>query len=192
MAIVAISTKTAHPCAMTFHWVATAAALVLAQTQPTSRAQEGDWYVSDSTDNNTGEREVYAFRLHFKQSDPNDVTLTMRCTKGKPTFFIEWENLAFPDQTVLTIGPVASPDSEPSEEKYLFEKSEDIVERDLRASPETSAKIVAAIGQAKYVVITAYLASGNRTVGVDVNGTQRAWSRVSRHCPVQIMPQPPL
>jgi len=177
---------------MISHWLATIAALVLAQAQPASRANEGDWYVSDSTDNNTGEREVYAFRLHLKQGDPNDVTLTMRCSKGKPTFFIEWDDIPFPDQTVLTIGPVATPDSEPAEEKYLFEKSADILERGLRASPETSAKIVSAIGQAKYVVITAYLASGNRTVGIDVTGAQRAWSRVVRHCPIQIMPQPPL
>ena len=177
---------------MLSHLITAVVALGLVQAEPASRANEGDWYVSDSTDNNTGEREVYAFRLHFKQGDPNDVTLTMRCSKGKPTFFIEWDDLPFPDQTVLTIGPVAKPDTEPAEEKYLFEKSADILERGLRASPETSAKIVSAIGQAKYIVITAYLASGNRTVGIDVNGTQRAWNRVVRHCPIQIMSLPAL
>ena len=166
--------------------------LLAAQAQPADRTYEGDWYVSDDTDNNTGERKVYAFQTYLKRGDPDYVTLTMRCSNGKPTFFVEWEDLAFPDQAVLTIGPVANSDSEPAEERYVFEKSEDVIERGLHASPETSAKIVSAIGQAKYAIITAHLASGKRTVGMDVDGTQRAWSRVSRHCPVRIMPRPPL
>jgi hypothetical protein len=166
--------------------------LAVAQAQPASRTFEADWYISDQTDNNTGEREVYAFQTYLKKNDPNFVTLTMRCSKGKPTFFVEWHDLAFPDQTVLTLGPVANPDAEPAEERYVFEKSEETLERGLRASPDTSAKIVAAIGLAKYSTVTAHLASGTRTVGVDVDGTQRAWSRVSRHCPVRIMPRPPL
>ena len=166
--------------------------LLAAQAQPADRTYEGDWYVSDDTDNNTGERKVYAFQTYLKRGDPDYVTLTMRCSNGKPRFFVEWEDLAFPDQAVLTIGPVANSDSEPAEERYVFEKSEDVIERGLHASPETSAKIVSAIGQAKYAIITAHLASGKRTVGMDVDGTQRAWSRVSRHCPVRIMPRPPL
>jgi hypothetical protein len=165
---------------------------VAAHAQLVDRSQEGDWYVSDNTDNNTGEREVYAFQLHLEQGDPEYVTLALRCSNGKPTFFVEWQDLAFPDQAVLTIGPVASPDSEPAEERYVFEKSKDVLERGLRASPETSAKIISAIAQAKYATVTAHLAYGTKTVGMDVDGTQRAWSRVSRHCPVRIMPQPPL
>jgi hypothetical protein len=166
--------------------------LLAAQAQPADRTYEGDWYVSDTTNNNTGEREVYAFQTYLKRGDPDYVTLTMRCSKGRPTLFVEWQDLPFPDQAVLTIGAVANPDSEPAEERYVFEKSEDAIERGLRASPDTSAKIVSAIGQAKYATVTAHLASGPRTVGIDVEGTQRAWSRVSRHCPVRTMPRPPL
>ena len=162
------------------------------QAQPADRTYEGDWYVSDSTDNNTGEREVYAFQTYLERGDPNFVTLTMRCSNGRPTFFVEWQDVAFPDQSVLTIGPVANPDSEPAEERYVFEKSADVIDRGLRASPETSAKIVSAIGDAKYATVTAHLASGTRTIGMEVDGTQRAWSRVSRHCPVRVMPRPPL
>jgi hypothetical protein len=167
-------------------------AMAIAQAPPVDRAYEGDWYVSDDTDNNTGERKVYAFQLYLKKNDPNYVTLTMRCSSGKPTLFVEWEHLAFPDQVVLTIGPVANSDSEPKEQQYVFEKSEDPIERGLRASPETSETIVSAIGEAKYATVTAHLAPGTRTIGIDVDGTQRAWSRVSRHCPVRIMTRPPL
>lgn len=167
-------------------------AAAVAQAQPTDRTYEGNWYISDSTNNNTGEREVYAFQVHVERDDPDFVTLTMRCSKGRPTFFVEWEGLAFPDKTVLTFGPVARPDAEPKEDQYVFERSDDAIERGLRASPETSAKIIAAIGQAKYMIVTAHLESGARTVGIDVGGTQLAWSRVSRHCPIQIMQQPPL
>lgn len=170
-------------------------ALIAAATtasQPSDRTYEGNWYVSDTTNNNTGEREVYAFQLHIKRNDPDFLTLTMRCSKGKPTFFVEWEGLAFPDQTVLTIGPVATPDSEPAEQQYVFEKSDEAIEPGLRASPETSAKIVAAIGTAKYMIVTAHRESGPKTVGIEVEGAQRAWTRVSQHCPVQIVPRPPL
>ena len=167
-------------------------ALAAAQVQPASRAYEGDWYVSDSTDNNTGEREVYAFQTYLKRGETDYVTLTMRCSAGKPTFFVEWEDLPFPDQTVVTIGPVVVPNAEPAEEGYVFQKSEDVMERGLRASPDISAKIVSAIGQAKYATVTAHLASGTRTVGMNVGGAQKAWRRVSRHCPVQKVPMPPL
>jgi hypothetical protein len=174
--------------------VAIAPIPVPAQTsaKPIDRAYEGDWYVSDTTDNNTGAREVDAFQLHLKRDDPNFVTLRMRCTSGKPTFFIEWEDAVFPDHTVVTIGPVLTPDSEPAEQQYVFDKVNGDVERGLRASPETSAKIVAALGTVKYATVTAYLATGSKTVGIDVAGTQRAWSRVTRHCPVQILPLLPL
>jgi hypothetical protein len=168
------------------------AASAAAQTLPADRTYEGDWYVSDDTDNNTGERKVYAFQLHLKKNDPDYVTLKMRCTSGRPTFFVDWDGLAFPDQAVITVGPVAGPDAEPVEAQYVFEKSQEITEPGLRASPETSAKIVSAIGTAKYATITAHLATGSRTVGVDVAGTQAAWSRVSRHCPVKLMQRPPL
>jgi hypothetical protein len=177
---------------MTVAIISVLIASTVAHAGPNDRTYEGNWYVSDTTDNNTGEREVYAFQMHLERDDPDFVTLRMRCSKGQPTFFVEWEHLPFPDQTVLTLGPVANPDSEPTEQQYVFQKSEDPVENGLRASPETSAKIVAAMGQAKYLTVTAYLESGIRTVGMDVDGTQRAWSRVSRHCPVQTMPRPPL
>lgn len=177
---------------MTYISLFALAAAAATQAQPPDRTYEGNWYVSDTTNNNTGEREVYAFQLHLKRDDPDYVTLTMRCSKGRPTFFVEWEGLAFPDQAVLTLGPVATPDSYPAEQQYVFEKSEDVIERGLRASPETSAKIVAAIGTAKYMIVTAHRESGAKSVGMDVDGTQRAWSRVSRHCPLQVMPRLPL
>lgn len=167
-------------------------AMAASSAPPEDRKYEGDWYVSDTTDNNTGEREVYAFQLHLKRGDPDYVTLTMRCSKGKPTFFVDWQDLTFPDQAVLTLGPVATTDSEPAERQYVFEKSEDPVENGLRASPETSAQIVAAIGQAKYMIVTAHREVGTRMVGMDVNGTQKAWDRVVRHCPIQVMARPPL
>jgi hypothetical protein len=166
-------------------------ATMIATAQPIDRTYEGQWYVSDSTDNNTGEREVYAFQTYIDRTDY--MSLRLICYEGQPIFFVEWDKIAFPSQTVLTIGPVATPDSEPDEKSYVFRKSnEDSILRGLQASPEVSQSIISAIGDAKYLTVTAHLSSGSRTVGIEVDGTQRAWSRVSRHCPIQILPQPPI
>ena len=152
---------------------------------------EGDWYVSDTTDNITGEREVYAFQSFLKGDDPNYVTIRMRCSDTKPTIFIEWENLSFPDQTVLTISPILSDGTNPKSEQYIFQKSEDIIERGLRASPDTSANIVSTIGNSKHLALVAHLSAGSKSVEIDVSGTLGAWSRVSRNCPVKLMTLPP-
>jgi hypothetical protein len=167
--------------------VITTAAGTNVQAETPSRTYEGVWYVSDSTDNNTGEREVEAFQSYIEDQY---VTLRMRCTNGKPTFFVEWEDQVFPDQAVLSIASAMTAEVGAGERPYVFEKSTDVVQRGLRASAETSAKIVADLGQAKYASITAHLASGSRTVGIEINGTQGAWRRVSRHCPIQTLPQP--
>lgn len=159
---------------------------------PVGRKYEGNWYVSDTTDNNTGEREVYAFQLFLETGNPNYVTLTMRCEAGRPIVVLEWDKVTFPDQAVVTIGPAIDPDSEPDLKRYVFEKSSDRVRRGLLASPDTSADIVAAIGEAPYATVTAHTTYGSQTVGMKVAGAQRAWARVSRHCPAPIMPLPPL
>jgi hypothetical protein len=171
---------------------ASAAGTAAARSEAADRSQEGDWHISDDTDNNTGERKVYAFQMYFPKRDLEYVTLTMRCSNNRPTFFVSWTQVPFPDQTVLTISPATESTTEPTDERYVFEKSEDPVEDGLRASPETSLKIVSAIGQAELVTVTAHLAGSPRTVPVEVRGTQRAWSRVSRHCPIKKMALPPL
>jgi hypothetical protein len=109
----------------------------------------------------------------------------MRCTEGKPTFYLDWDKVTFPDQAVINISPVANPDAEPAEEGYVFQKSkdEDNIDHGTRASRQTSAKIIAAIGQAKYGTVTAHLTSGTKSVGIDVDGTQRhgaGWSDIVR------------
>lgn len=146
-----------------------------------SRTYEGVWYINDSTDNNTGEREVDAFQQYIKEEY---VTLRMRCSEGKPTFFVEWEDQAFPDQVVVSIASASV------ERPYVFEKATDIVQRGLRASAETSAKIITELGTSKYASITAHLASGSRTVSMEITGAQGAWRRVSRHCPIRSTPPP--
>jgi len=159
-----------------------------AQVKATDPDFERDWFVIDSTNNNTGEREVSAFQTEI---GVDFVTLRMTCSSGKPTFFVEWDDQTFPDQTVVTFGPSADADSDSVDHQFVFAKATDVVERGLRASPETTAKIVAAIGEAGYVRVTAYPTSGVRSVGMGINGTQEAWARVSRHCPVRKMATPP-
>jgi hypothetical protein len=166
------------------------AAVGAAGTVP--REHEGEWYFSDTTDNNTGERQVYAMVLHVASGDPDFVQVYMRCSAGKPTFWIDWSNLDFPDQAVVSVFAEGGPKGEPADQSYVFEKSTDPVESGLRASPETSARIVAAIATSSLVTISAHLAPGPRSVVINVDGAQRAWDRVSRHCPVQKLPVPPL
>ena len=173
-------------------------AAAVSSTQITPGRYEGDWYMIDTTDNITGEREVEAMQLHLEQDDPNYVTIRMRCSNAKPTIYVEWDNssfpsqkLSFPDQTVLTISPILADFTNPKSQQFIFEKSEGSIDRGLRASPEASASLVSLIGSAKHVNLVAYLSASSKSVEIDVNGTQGAWNRVSRNCPVKIMPLPP-
>ena len=163
-----------------------------AQSSTVDRSKESEWSVSDDTDNNTGERKVYAFQMYFPSDEPGVITLSMRCFDGKPTFFVEWGRHPFPDKTVVSIGGIPNGQGEPLEKQYIFQRSDDPIDRGLRASPETSAEIVSAIGDTDYITIKAHLPSGTRAIGADVSGTQRAWSRVARHCPVRKTALPPL
>lgn len=164
------------------------AALAL-QAGPVDRSSEGDWHVADTTDNNTGERDVRAMQLFIDSRD--FVKLSMVCKDGQPAFVVEWDDLPFPDHAVLTIDPLVDDTPSPAQ-RYVFEKSKEIAERGLRASSDVSGQIVRSIGRAKSISITAHLSTGDRIVIVDTDGTQGAWARVSRHCPVRIMPLPPM
>lgn len=155
-----------------------------------SAAVEGDWYVSDTTDNNTGEREVYAFAQLIDETD--FVTFRMRCSAGKPTVAIEWSDRTFPDKVAVTIGAGQTADSDPVEKSYIFANSRDPIERGLIATPSTSIDIVRDLGASKYAAIAVHVASSPKVVVVSTEGTQRAWDRVVRHCPVQTLPRPPL
>lgn len=173
------------------HLISAAIAMLSCDASATSptRTYEGVWYVMDSTDNNTGAREVEAFQSYIKPA--NYVTLRMRCSNGKPTMFVEWADVEFPDQVVLTIGPRRDLASATNDQQYVFAKSDDPVESGLRAAPETSSAIVSAMTGAKYALVVAHLSSGRRAVDMDVDGTAGAWSRVSRHCPIRTSQPPP-
>jgi hypothetical protein len=164
------------------------AALAL-QPAPNDRSKEGDWHVVDTTDNNTGEREVYAMQLFIDSRD--FVRLSMVCKNGRPAFVVDWDDLPFPDHAVLTIDPLNDEIASPPQ-RYVFEKSKEITKEGLYATSEVSGRIVRAIGNATSISITAHLSSGDRIVIVDTDGTQGAWTRVSRHCPVRILPLPPI
>jgi hypothetical protein len=151
----------------------------LAQTarraEPHARSVEGDWLMIDSTDNNTGEREVYALHHEFFKDEQGFLTLMLRCFQGRPTFFVDWTERDFPDQTVLTFSPIPGDRSNPADGQFVFEKSTDPVDRGLRASTETSAQIISSIGKAPAVAITAHFPSKSRTRRVAA-GEQLPWT----------------
>lgn len=167
-----------------------------AEEAAVDRSHAGAWYVSDDTDNNTGERKVYAFVMHLEDRDPDYVTVTMGCDdSGKPGLVVEWDKLPFPDQAVLSIGATSDPDAEPEEKQFVFTKGTrgiGMFGRGLIASPETSAQIIALMAENDYATITAHVSPSAKTVGIEVGGTPQAWDRVVRHCPAPKMPLPPL
>lgn len=165
-------------------------AMAAAQAEPIAREREGNWHISDITDNNTGEREVYAMQLDSDSSDRETVFLYMRCHAGKPVLNLEWLDLRMPRQAVVIIGPVQK--NEPFHESYIFTKSDETSYRGWQASPETSEKVIRAIGSADFTTISVEAATGVKVIGMNIEGTQRAWQRVSRHCPVRTYPLPPI
>lgn len=159
------------------------------QTPAVDRSKEGDWHVVDSTDNNTGEREVSAMQLFIDRR--NFVRLSMICKDGRPAFAVDWDDLPFPDHAVLTIDPLVDDEPSPAQ-RYVFEKSKGIADSEMLAAPQVSDQIIRAIGRASSISITAHLTTGDRMVMIDTEGTAGAWARVNRHCPVRIMPLPPM
>lgn len=167
-------------------------ATVTAQEQNSPRSREGDWAISDSTDNNTGEREVYAFQMYFPEHIRGYVTLSMKCVGGKPTFIINWTEITFPAQSVVTISPTTASDPTHEQYQYVMRWNDDPILQGLHASPENSARIVDRIGASSQVMVSTHLPNAARTVTIDVRGAARAWDRVRRHCPVRLLPVPPL
>ncbi len=170
--------------------IALAASAALPQAEVPSRAVEGDWFVSDDTDNNTGERKVYA--LNTFVGDSEFVMITMSCKGSYPRLVIQWDNATFADQAVFTIQPGGASQNAGAGANYVFEKVIEETERGMEASKAASSQIVASLGNAESATITAHLPSSNRLVSMNVGGTQQAWARVVRHCPVKAGPVPPL
>jgi hypothetical protein len=160
---------------------------------PSDRGSEGDWTISDTTDNNTGVRDVYALNLYIdKSADGDFVTVTLRCSEGKPVMFVEWVDLNLADQTVITITPDGGTDYGKPGTGYVFSKSTDVLQRGWKATPEDSARIVKSLAAADFMAVTAHKPEGKRMVVFNAAGTTGAWSRVSRHCPAPTLPKPPL
>lgn len=172
--------------------IALALALPPTAANAQDRQHEGDWYVSDTTDNNTGEREVYGFVLHLKSGDPDFVTLKLRCSKGEPSLFIEWGDVVFPDQVVISVTNSAEHTPDEITKKFVFEKSDEVLEPGIKADTKSTSEIISLIGNSAFATFTAHLPYSSRRVAMDVIGSEGAWSRVQRHCPVRKMPLPPV
>lgn len=176
--------------------LALVAALLFAQTTASAgapdRGTEGDWYVGDTTDNNTGVRKVDALNTHVEDSE--FVMVSMICRAGSPRVIIQWENATFADQAVFTIQPSRSPNDSGAGIDYVFQKitAEDHTKGGMEASREVSAQIIAGLGSTPKATIVAHLPYMNRSILLNVQGTSQAWARVARHCPEKTGPLPPL
>lgn len=167
------------------------AALASSPIAQVDREKAGDWSMWDRTDNNVGKREVSAMNIFLEGKEY--VHFTMVCDDGHPVFVVDWENVQFPDQAVLTIGPIAKMNSDETDDRqYIFEKSTAYPTRGLRASVATSQSIIDAIGDAPFTVFTAHVPGQIHSAGIKTAGTKTAWDRVKRHCPATSMPMPPL
>lgn len=168
-------------------------AMAAAQAEPVdpdSRRFEGDWIVTDVTDNNTGEREVDASVMYYERGRSDLVHLRMKCVEGSPTMFLDWFDLELPDQAVVTFHAIDGAETEPAQ--FVMQKSTDAIDRGLRASPEVSSQIVSLFGDASFTYVTLHLQYRNRSFRVGIEGAQDAWARVVRHCPVRTYPLPPI
>lgn len=162
-----------------------------AQVEHADRSKEGNWSIMDQTDNNTGDREVWAMLTHYEPPDRDFVNLFIKCTDGRPTLSFSWHEATFPDQAVVSIGSIADSDAQLEDTQFVFAKVKDTVLGDYRATPKVSAEIVAAIGTADYTSIIVH-GYGEKMIGANVSGLPGAWRRVLRHCPVKKLPLPPL
>lgn len=152
---------------------------------------EGVWTISDTTDNNSGEREVWAMRVHAEDRDY--ISIYLQCSGDLPTLTIDWDGMPLPDQAVFSVAPIADSDAASIPIDFVLKKeSQSLAFRGYAGSPTKSAEIVKLIGDADDVTITAHTIDGARSALIEVRGLRQAWSRVARHCPVSILPVPPV
>lgn len=165
-------------------------AMAAMNAAPTDRTYEGDWYVSDDTNNNTGERKVYAFSSNLGEEHKNTVFMQLKCIDSVPIVELEWWDLKLPKRTVVTFG--VGYRTEPTDHSFIFEKSPVSYEKELRASQEDSEKIIKTVGDTEFLILTVETVSGEKWARIPASGIRGAWERVVRHCPVRKYPLPPI
>lgn len=117
------------------------------RADPSDRGKEGNWFVYEKTDNNTGERKVHASLAYVERFDADVVFVKMDCIRGEPLIQIDWYDKKAPQQAVVSIGAVQNPDDERAEKSYVFRKIDGLLGMGLMAAAEVSKEIIAHVGQ---------------------------------------------
>lgn len=129
--------------------------------------------ISDTTDNDTGKRTVYAMQI-----DQNLEPLSfmyLRCVDRRPTVEFSLFDFNAPDWVVVTLDGGDEADT-----PYIFERIPDST-HDLRLYGDASG-LMSKIQEGEIRQFTAHSPLGNRSFSIDMEGMAKAWQRVTTSC----------
>lgn len=128
--------------------------------------------VSDTTDNNTGEREVYALQIAKDRESLGFIYL--RCDAGTPRFMLELYEAPKTEWVIVTTDGTG-------DDPLNFRMSTDIY-RNLVFQGD-SAGLVEKLQGVRSVSLTAHYQFRKLTYNFDTDGIASSWERVVKHCP---------
>lgn len=139
----------------------------------------GDWTVSDTTDNDTGERQVDALAL--AEERPGIVFLKMQCVGRRPLVLIDWYDLPEAKLMVFEVQPANNPAQSTA---FTTEKLVDDIHRGLEVrNPDVFVKIAE---QAQSIRLVAHTSYASKVVTFGTKGTAATWKRVVEHCKTDV------
>jgi len=129
--------------------------------------------VSDTTDNDTGQRTVWA--LQIDQDLDRLSFLHLKCIDRKPTVELELYGFNAPDWAVVTLGGGDAADT-----PFIFERVPD--RRDELRFHGDARILVNQLQEDSIRQFTVHSPLGNRSASFDMDGLTRAWQRVVAAC----------
>ena len=136
--------------------------------------QPSDFTISDTTDNETGIRTVYALQLDVDEAKRLNF-MKLECVDHRPSVIFEFYDYTAPEWAVVVLGGGDSADT-----PFIFHRNPDR-SSELVLYGEANV-LVGQLGEDSIRRFIAYASHGTREASFGMTGLAKAWQRVSATC----------
>lgn len=136
--------------------------------------QSSDFTISDTTDNETGIRTVYAVQLDVDEMKRMSF-MKLECVGRRPSVIFEFYDFTAPEWSVVALGGGDSADT-----PYIFHHNPDR-RGELQLYGDANA-LIGQLGEDSIRRFTAYASNETREASFGMTGLRKAWQRVSAAC----------